>query len=79
MNISLEVEIPESLHEAFLAFLDSRADWDQDRVMSAAIALFMLNNRPLDSRGEKTEEERLLARTYLDSLFMRPVLESDAA
>lgn len=64
-NVSLLVEIPENLHGAFLKFLDARPDWDQDRVMSAALSLFLLQNR--------VTNDRETARIYLDSLFKRPI------
>lgn len=68
-NVSILVEIPEALHQSFLNFLDSRPDWDQDRVMSAALSLFLLQNRPATER----QNDRQTARIYLDSLFKRPV------
>lgn len=74
-NVSLLVEIPEALHQSFLTFLDTRPDWDQDRVMSAALSLFLLQNRPMSPGApqSRTENERQTARIYLDSLFKRPV------
>jgi hypothetical protein len=68
-NVSILVEIPEALHQSFLSFLDSRPDWDQDRVMSAALSLFLLQNRPATER----QNDRQTARIYLDSLFKQPV------
>lgn len=68
-SISLFVEVPETLHQSFQAFLDSRPDWDQDRVMSAALSLFLLQNRPANER----ESDRQTARIYLDSIFKRSV------
>ncbi len=73
-NVSLLVEIPEALHQTFLTFLDTRPDWDQDRVMSAALSLFLLQNRPTADRSNtRSDLERQTARIYLDSLFKRPV------
>lgn len=62
-NVSILVEIPETLHQSFLSFLENRPDWDQDRVFSAALSLFLLQNR--------TTNDRQTARVYLDSLFKR--------
>ncbi len=62
--ISLFVEIPEALHQSLANFLDTRPEWDQDRVFSAAISLFLLQNR-LPDQGN----DRQAARIYLDSLF----------
>jgi hypothetical protein len=64
--ISLFVEIPETLHQSLATFLDSRPDWDQDRVFSAAISLFLLQNRMPDQGTDRAS-----ARIYLDSLFGR--------
>ena len=63
--ISVEIEMPESLHAAMVTFMESRPDWDQPRVMSAALSLFLLQNRPTNDRE--------VARVYLDSLFKRPI------
>ena len=65
--ISAEVEIPELLHAAMMAFLESRPDWDQPRVMSAALSIFLLQNQ-----SSKEPSDRAVARVYLDSLFKRP-------
>ncbi|NJK53971.1 MAG: DUF2811 domain-containing protein [Leptolyngbyaceae cyanobacterium SU_3_3] len=46
-------------------YIESRPDWDQDRVFSAALSLFLLQNR--------TTNDRQTARVYLDSLFKRPL------
>ncbi|NJR50881.1 MAG: DUF2811 domain-containing protein [Leptolyngbyaceae cyanobacterium CSU_1_3] len=64
-NVSILVEIPETLHQSFLNYIESRPDWDQDRVFSAALSLFLLQNR--------TTNDRQTARVYLDSLFKRPL------
>lgn len=69
--ISLLVEIPETLHSSLITFLDTRPDWDQDRVFSAAISLFLLQNR-----SPEQGSDRQAARIYLDSIFRRP---ADAA
>jgi hypothetical protein len=64
LPISLFVEIPETLHQSLATFLDTRPEWDQDRVFSAAISLFLLQNR-LPNQGS----DRQAARIYLDALF----------
>jgi hypothetical protein len=72
MPISLFVEIPETLHHSLATFLDSRPEWDQDRVFSAAISLFLLQNRLPDQANDglrPTEGHRQAARIYLDALF----------
>jgi hypothetical protein len=72
MPISLFVEIPETLHQSLATFLDTRPEWDQDRVFSAAISLFLLQNRSADpgNDGQRPPiDQRQTARTYLDALF----------
>lgn len=64
MPISLFVEIPETLHQSLAMFLDTRPEWDQDRVFSAAISLFLLQNRLPEQVSDRNA-----ARIYLDALF----------
>lgn len=71
-SISLLVEIPEVLHEALTNYLELRPDWDQDRVLTAALSLFLLQNRSGDAAIE-TGFQRQASRIYLDSLFKRPI------
>jgi Protein of unknown function (DUF2811) len=59
-TISILAEIPESLHQSIQQHLDQHPDWDSDRLMTAALALFLLQ-----------QGERQIAATYLDSLFGR--------
>jgi Protein of unknown function (DUF2811) len=58
--VSILAEIPESLHESLKNYLESHPDWDQDRVMTAALSLFLLQNGDGDRRA---------ARVYLETLF----------
>ncbi len=58
--VSILAEIPESLHESLKIYLESHPDWDQDRVMTAALSLFLLQNGDGDRRA---------ARVYLETLF----------
>ena len=59
-TISILTEIPEELHDALQSYLNSHPDWDQDRVFTAALSLFLLQNQGSDRRA---------ARVYLNSLF----------
>lgn len=59
-RVSMLSEIPEDLHHSLADFLEKHPDWDQDRVFSAAISLFLLQN------GRKDKET---SRIYLDTLF----------
>jgi hypothetical protein len=63
-TISILAEIPESLHESLKGYLETHPAWDQDRVMTAALSLFLLQNRDSDRR---------VARIYLDALFQPSV------
>lgn len=65
-SISLLIEVPEALHDALSEFLVSRPDWDQDRAMETALALFLLQNR---SSSDSSNSGRKAARVYLDALF----------
>lgn len=61
-TINILAEIPEELDEMLKSYLESRPDWDQDRVLSAALSLFLMQNGETDRRA---------ARVYLDTLFKR--------
>jgi Protein of unknown function (DUF2811) len=63
-SVSILAEIPETLHESLQGYLETHPDWDQDRVFSAALSLFLLQNNQSDRR---------VARVYLDSLFKQAV------
>jgi len=59
-RVSVIAEIPEELHHSLTVFLETHPSWDQDRVFSAALSLFLLQN------GRK---DRATTRIYLDTLF----------
>jgi Protein of unknown function (DUF2811) len=61
-TVSILAEIPEDLHETLISYLKTHPDWDQDRVFSAALSLFLLQNGECDRRA---------ARVYLDTMFKR--------
>lgn len=61
-NVSILAEIPEDLHVTLKRYLERHPDWDQDRVFTAALSLFLLQNGDTDRRA---------ARIYLNSLFQR--------
>jgi hypothetical protein len=71
-SISLMVEIPEVLHTSLEKYLELRPDWDQDRVFTAALSLFLIQNRGSDSFSESAHQ-RQASRIYLDALFKRPI------
>lgn len=61
-RISLEAEVPEVLFDGMRAFLQSRPDWDQYRLITSALAGFLFQNGCGD---------RCVAQHYLNGLFMR--------
>jgi hypothetical protein len=71
-SISLLIEVPEVLHDALSNYLELRPDWDQDRVFTAALSLFLLQNRGSDVAPEGSHQ-RQASRIYLDTLFKRPI------
>jgi hypothetical protein len=58
-TVSLLAELPESLHTALKRYLDGHPEWDQDRAITAALSLFLMQNG----------NESNAARVYLDTLF----------
>lgn len=58
--VSILVEVPEELHEAIQAYLDSHPNWNQQRAFSAALSLFLMQNGSSD---------RQINRIYLETLF----------
>lgn len=59
-TVSLMVEIPEALHVSIQDYLDTHEMWSQERMMQAALSLFLLQN------GMNQPHVNSL---YLDSLF----------
>lgn len=61
-TISILADIPEDLHDALKSYLETHPDWDQDRVLSAALSLFLM---------QYGKSDRRTTRVYLDSLFKK--------
>lgn len=59
-TVSLLVEIPEALHQSIQHYLDVHENWSQERMLQAALSLFLMQNGV-----NKPHVNRL----YLDSLF----------
>ncbi len=59
-TVSLYAAVPEALHDSLKNYLETHPDWDQDRVLTAALSLFLLQNGDSDRRA---------ARVYLETLF----------
>jgi hypothetical protein len=62
-TVSIMADIPEELHDTLQGYLEKHPDWDQNRVFTAAVSLFLLQNSGGDRRA---------ARTYLNTLFQKP-------
>ena len=58
--VSMIVEVPESLYWALQEFTDTHSNWSQGRMLSAALALFLMQN----GGGNQ-----IVNRIYLDTLF----------
>ncbi|HEY9815349.1 MAG: DUF2811 domain-containing protein [Synechococcales cyanobacterium K44_A2020_017] len=71
-SVSILAEIPEDLHESLQGYLDNHPEWDQDRVFSAALSLFLLQNSQTTT-PDATRSYRRAARVYLDTLFKHAV------
>ena len=62
VHVSVVNEFPEDLYQAMRAFISSHPNWDQYRLLQAALAGFLFQH------GCK---ERAVSRHYLDGLFQR--------
>ena len=60
--VSMEAEIPEVLYRGMKDFIGLNPRWDQYRLLSSAIAQFLVQNGCTD---------RAVTERYLDDLFMR--------
>jgi hypothetical protein len=58
--VSLRAEVPQSLHGAMAAFIETHPHWDQYRLFQAALAGFLVQN------GSRN---RAISRCYLANLF----------
>jgi hypothetical protein len=71
-TVSILAEIPEELHESLQSYLESHPDWDQDRVFSAALSLFLLQSGSSETPSASRSYRRA-ARVYLDTVFKHAV------
>ncbi len=72
LTVSILAEIPEALHESLKIYLETHPEWDQDRVFSAALSLFLLQNGD-SGTPETSPYYRQAARVYLETLFQHHV------
>ncbi len=61
-TVSIENQMPEDLFDAMREFIGSHPQWDQYRLMQAALAGFLFQHG---------SSNRAVARHYLDGLFRR--------
>lgn len=61
-TVSVVNDFPEDLHRAMVGFISGHPQWDQYRLMQAALAGFLFQHGC---------QERAVARHYLDGLFRR--------
>ncbi|MBD2452098.1 DUF2811 domain-containing protein [Nostoc sp. FACHB-152] len=61
-TVSIFTEIPETLHECLKDYLQQHPGWDENRVLTAAVSLFLLQN---------ADGDRKVAQVYLETLFHR--------
>lgn len=64
-KISLLQEIPADLHDELLAFMRRNPNWDGDRVVTLALAQFLLNS---DGECNRPAVERI----YMEALYPEP-------
>ena len=60
--VSFISEVPAPLQEAMMAFIEDHPNWDQYRLIQAALAGFLAQNG---------YESRAITRLYLDNMFSR--------
>ena len=68
-SISILAEIPEDLHYSLKNYLENHPNWDQDRVFTAALSLFLLQNEGSSTTRETSQSYRACARVYLEAVF----------
>ena len=68
--VSVVNEFPEDLHQAMVRFIEEHPQWDQYRLMHAALAGFLF---------QQGSQQRAVARHYLDGLFRREPQHSSSS
>ncbi|MDV3349936.1 DUF2811 domain-containing protein [Leptolyngbyaceae cyanobacterium CCMR0082] len=59
-DVSIMATIPEALHTSVTQYIEAHPAWSQERVMQAALSLFLLQNGTNQAQ---------VSEVYLDSLF----------
>lgn len=70
-SISILTEIPEILHQSLIHYLDTHPTWDQDRVFTVALSLFLLQNESNTATNHLSSDYHACARVYLEKLFQQ--------
>lgn len=70
-SVSVFAEIPEDLHQSLTTYLEKHPNWDLDRVFSAALSLFLLQNGGGFSHQPMSPQYKACARVYLETLFQK--------
>lgn len=60
-DVAEDISIPEELQGGIQDYLETRPDWDRNRVLSAALSMFLMQS--------KGTSDRALSRSYLAALF----------
>ncbi len=63
--VSFQTEIPQSLQQAMVQFVERHPNWDQYRLLQAALAGFLVQNGI---------ESRAITRVYVGNMFRRESL-----
>jgi hypothetical protein len=53
-NVSAIADIPEALYEALNQFIEERGDWDRDRLFTAALCMFLIQQGKQNNQTVKT-------------------------
>ncbi len=67
-TVTLSVELKEVIQNSMREFLDSHPGWDQNRVINAGVALFLIQNLPNLSSGNY----QACSQAYLQSVCSFP-------
>ena len=64
-NVTLSVEIEESIYQCMQDYLISNSQWNTEAVLNASLSLFLIqNHRKIDSNDYKACSQK-----YLDCIF----------
>ena len=58
-TVGILAEIPEVLHAALKGYLETHETWDQDRLFTAALTQFLLQNGECDQAGTEFCGDRI--------------------